>query len=456
MPWLIILAGLLVRSYFVFFKGLNSDQATSLGFIQNPWWQSVWWDNAPPTFYFFGKIIKVLAQSDMGLTTHAMQGLIFLLNGTSFVLLAFYLIRNIRGASLLYWLFALALFPVTLIDGTVIRPAVLIEFFAVLNFLAFKRILNGTTDFKTHALMGLSAIGICVSSYACLLYFIVLAFYFLYEKREIPNGRVSLSEIKAALKAGHYKFLILMFLIFAVLGGVLYTRIRWDHLIWFKNETSFRTSIWASVIWVRNLVGYNWIALLTIFFVSWRLKNWKLPVSFSFLFLFNLISSRAAVEPRFVIFLWPLIFVTMTELDLKFLKLNWIPRPWINGAKLLILFVWIWQTAWFLKEPRSTLSEAVEFAEQSAVQSVLIEMSPSALDYLFPTTPSLKWDDLKSVECPHRVSLIVPTHRPQYNRLETLNFATEYNFELVSETYFLNSKLESMSVSIFQKNCRSQ
>ena len=442
--WIFIVAlavGVLLRIWFVFFKDLNIDQATTLGFIQHDWWGSIWWDNSPPLLYILGKTIKQLCGADLQSTLVVLKIIIFTLSTIS-LYLTVNLIRS-KWPTEWLWIFGLCVFPVALVDTTVIRPTFLTEFFAIVNFVIFLRICNNQRRIGYLVVFAISSFGLLASSYLGALYFAGLLFYYLY-----LNQFKILKPSEFLQKNNRYTAIVFAnAFVSLVVGVILFFEIRWENLSWIGGDTKIIDSIISSFFWARNLMGYNWLALVFFVFGVAYTRRWILFLPIVFLLFINLFTGRVAEEPRFVIFFWPLFFYWIIELDLA------LPRvKWYVFFKYLVVLVWVWQTAWFFKEPRSSLSLAQAYIQESQVDSVVVEISRSALDYAFQGLPQLSWEELKQKACPHKSALVSPQHRPQYDREKHFQVAKEFGFTVDSEKVFL-SKLESIEVLIFKRSC---
>lgn len=435
-------AGILLRLWFVFFKDLNLDQATTLGFIQNEWWGSIWWDNSPPLVYILGKSIKAICGADMDCTLMILKFIIFLTSTISLCLMV-NLLKSKASVSWL-WIFGLCVFPVALVDTTVIRPTFLTEFFAILNFVIFLRIRNQKSRFWHLIVFAVSSFGLLASSYLAAIYFAGLLFYYL------NSERVNfLKPIEFFNKNNRFMAIVLLATLTSlIVGFVLLFEIRWENLSWIGGNSSAADSMMSSLFWIRNLLGYNWLALVLLVFGIVYDRKWILFLPIFFLFGINLLTERVAEEPRFLIFLWPLLFYWILQMDQTFSG-----KKWYFFFRYLMVLVWVWQTAWFLKEPRSSLSAAQLYVQDSKVDSVVVEISSSALDYLFKELPQISWPESAQIPCPYKTALLSPLHRPQYEREKHLQQAKDFGFEIESERLF-SSMLESIEVIVFKKNCQ--
>jgi hypothetical protein len=428
--WLIVIFGLSIKFYFIFFKDLNVDQLVFIGFVKDPSWGSIFWDNYPPLPHTLGKLVVLLGFDFL----KSMRIFIFIVAAIGFLIFSKQLFKRFGFLPT----FLYAVFPVSLVDATVIRPVFLIEFFSILTLHYYLNYIEEKQSRWNYLGLLTSSILLLLTSYTAVLLFFFLGLLGataktkLFDKRSMTNKEI-------------YVFLL-------IFAGALATTffIRWPSLYWISSEISFLDSIQASFLWVRNLFGYSWF-IFSSALVVFIMARAKLPIIFlAIIFSINPILQKAAIEPRFIFCVTPLLFFEFVK---SFQIIGQKKMRFVFAC--LLIFFSVWHSAWFLVNDRSSIESASVWTASQGVNSFIPGLSRSSYFALDSNIPVLSGEQLKQAACPLTSALIMPTHAKAYINGEVLENFKSMGLEVKSEKLFDNSVLEKIHVYIFEKQCQN-
>lgn len=418
----IFLFSIIIRSYMIFFKGLNIDEYTTLGFIDYPDLTSVLWDNQPPLFYLLGKLGHLLP---LDIETYV-KLLVLLLNSIS-VLLYFHLFKR------KHWIFSLivATSPVLLANATLIRPQALIELLAILFLISF----NNFFVLKRKSLADkvkliVSALLLGTATYSA---FFMLAVVFIYF---VLDGRIKLN----------WKLFVGIALM-CVLAVMLLYGIRWRSLDWISSGGSLQTQVESSFVWVRTILGYSWISMfvwITYLFIG---RNWFSLIILAGIFVVNPLLAMAAVEPRFVFILLPILLYLLAcdeRIEARDKRLRLLILP--------IVFMNIWLSAWFIKSQKSQIDAAISWIQTQKTSEIEFLFSKSAANFIINHRSLSPVGDQNSCE---NVKVTVSSlHNPHFFDIDQKMTIPNGEFELIEGKEFADSKLESIKVWTTRRYCK--
>jgi hypothetical protein len=418
----IFIIGILIRSYFVFFKGTNIDEFTSIGFAADPSWQSLFWDNHPPLFYLIGKLLLSMG-TDPELT---LKYLILGINGLSLFLYAL-----IFGKKSPFVFFLLAIAPVSLANSTLIRPTALIELLALTTLYFFIKIFQKKESNKlSKGALIFSFLLLCLTTYTAVLLLGLLTLYAFVQFKWRPQRKQ-----------------VWGLLALAILSSFLLSEIRWGSLQWFTNKTEWLDSMNASLLWLRNMFGYSWVSLGVFGYLISSRKLWFLGVFLFAVISINPLLSIQAMEPRFLMTIIPSIYFIVFDETLSRLSLV---KKRILGGVLLTMFLWL--SAWFTITNKSKLEESIQWVLNKNIQNVDFHFSASAVRVLSFKYPSLQ-GKTGGNDCGYLKAVVKPTHAPDFTQVSEKIQAGLYNFELIEKKEFPGESLEKVVVWIGKSTC---
>ncbi|MES2963140.1 MAG: hypothetical protein V4760_04560 [Bdellovibrionota bacterium] len=327
----ILLAGLALRFVWVVGRGLSRDELTSFAYVFAPEWQSLFWDNAPPTFYALMKGLYALAGSEW-----VLRGFAFLASATSFILFFRFLDREESNLWLLgFW----AVSPTSVVNAS-FRPTVLVELAGIVFFLT----LRSSSLLRILAALG----GLAATSY--------LAFL---------APLVALSEIDWRDR----RRLWLLGAGFLV-AGVGVARINWNALNWLSAGDPWALGK-SSFLMLSQLWGFSLplFAAVTWVLVSHR----KVPRSFivivGLILIGPFVTGHRFSSSRFLILFTPWVVMSIAAV----LRLR---RDIAAGA--LIVLIPAVTTTWFLSHEKSGWREAGSFAVWTGADAIFYTPTPMA------------------------------------------------------------------------------
>ncbi len=393
----------------VFGQSLNLDEAKAIGFILDPSWTSITWDNYPPLFYLIGKILLFLPFDP----TLILKSFVFVTSSASFLLFARFLDRD---RSFSFWVFPLlALLPAAIIYPTLTRPVILIEFFSVLNLLACEKILNDQWGRKNWLLFFGSLTGLMLSTYASVLYVVFLAF--------VMWNRRFFAKLD---RPGKYALAI-----YLIASALLLFAIRWDTLSWLFLESPIYHRSWASALILRNLMTSSWISLVIFCALSlWR-RSYESIFLVALISAVNFVSGVVAYEARFLIFFYPFLFLMFIR-HIQAIGWKW-PR---NLLFALILAISIDSTWFALNMKRSGVQELQKIAKERNVESVGMPREHQAWAFLFPGQTTFELSDFFEQKdfgqkCCHSCLLFDFKNLSKLSSAKAFQRMTELDLELV-------------------------
>lgn len=427
---IILIFGLALKFYFIFFKDLNMDQITFIGFVTDPSWTSIFWDNYPPLSHIVGKVINLLSFQFLPV----FKTFIFLTTAISYLFFSQLIYKKFGPLAVVLY----SVLATGLVDATLIRPVFLIEFFATLNFYFFYSLLENNRQEKFLKFSwGLSAIGLLLSTYTAIVYFVFLAIYFYYKIKD-SNSEINFSRLQK-----------LFFTFILCLAGAGFFLIRWATLNWISIDVSFLSSLKSSFLWIRNLYGYSWFILLSCGALFLYFRNKTGGIFLGIIFLVNPILGRIAIEPRFILFLVPiLIFLLLECVDqIKKISLK-------NSLYLLLIFFALWNTGWFLVNQRSDIEAAQKWLDQKKFDAFLLNLSRSTYFAINPAIQAGQWNSLALRPCPFSAALITTLNKISYDMSKIHNDAEINGYQIIEEKLFKESPLENIHIFIFEKKCK--
>lgn len=333
---------LVFRAYFIFFRGISIDEASFWGYVRTPGWSSIFWANYPPLFIFLFKCLYGFGFESFQFA----RGIIFCISAIGFVLL-FDTFKGKKDSvpALVFW----SICPASLV-ALGFAPAVFIEFFSILGWIAFKK--------NKKALVIISLLGMLLTSYTAFIYVIFL--FVLFQLKE-----------SSLFKLKFFKYLFLIFCLVAV-GATIF--IRWNYLSWLKSG-SLRESFFASFEFLRNLVGYSWIGLIAYVSLLAYSKNRKVIFTCLLMailiFAVNIIGGLVAKEPRFILFFVPWLIASFYEISKKSRLISFI----FLGA----LF---YHVLWFAITKKSGLEDAIQQVQIDQVRELHTDLRQSLLAFI--------------------------------------------------------------------------
>lgn len=418
---IVLTIGVILRAYFVFFKGHNVDEYVSLGFISFDGLSSAFWDNHPPLFYLVGKLLKLWPAQ----TKTIIEVFIFVCSVLSMLLLN--KLNNIRpqflGALLI------AAFPVTIINCTIIRPTALIELLVIGNFYIFWKYLENKAVTKAQTVFGiLTTLALIATTYVSFIYFFICAAIYLNQR----NFKVS-------------KFKLGVIVAFLGLLGFILSYIAWPTLGWIDADEGILQTFESAAVLVRNIFGYSWTILAIVAILAIVQKNYFLIGLMLLAFAINPILGTKAIEPRFI---YPLAAVSFI------LFLNAIQKIQIEKLKTAVIvvsaFFYLWVVAWFVKTERSGFEEAIGWMQSQQINAVGDSISLGAYKGIGVEMPV---ENLQSEKCPLVIGVPFPTHAAGYKNGKFFRDALAHGFRLKSVKLFSEGGLEPVNVWIFEKDC---
>lgn len=166
----------------------------------------------------------------------------------------------------------------------------------------------------------------------------------------------------------------ILFLIFGIVAATATIFIRWNYLSWMK-AGSISESLLASFEFIRNLVGYSWLALASYIGLLIYSKNRNLIFTFALMaFLLcaiNLLAGLAAKEPRFVLFFVPWLVVAFCEISQKSRILSFI-----------FLSSLFYHVSWFAVTKKSGLEEVIQQAQVDQVSNLHTDLGKGLLTFI--------------------------------------------------------------------------
>lgn len=334
MKLFILIGGLTLRFAWVALRGLSRDELTSLGYIFEPTWQSVFWDNAPPTFYVFMKSLWGVSGSEWVLRIAA-----FGISATSFVLFFQFLDREEKNLWLLgFW----ALSPTSVVNAT-FRPTILAELAGIVFFLALR---SGKTWKIVVSIAALAA-----STFVAFLAPLVAA-----------------SEID--LREKKNRFLLVAGAFAGIYGA---TRINWGALGWLGTDR-VGDLLESSVLLLSQLWGFSlplFLAVLWVLFTNRKITR-PLVLIVALAFVGPLVLGHRFGSSRFFILCTPWVLMSIAQV----LRLR---RDFAAGA--LIVIIPAITTFWFLKHEKSGWSEAGRQLAKKEEKAIFF--APSSLAHYF-------------------------------------------------------------------------
>jgi hypothetical protein len=354
---LIFILGLYLRAFIILSQGLNSDEAKAIGFILDQSWTSITWDNYPPLFYLIGKFIALTPINPI----LGLKLFVCMVSSSSL----FFFLRFLKRQEIFpFWASLLiAIWPVSIFYSTLVRPLVLIEFFAILNFSYFEDLVQGRRHRRAWLLFYGSLVGLMLSTYASALYFAYLAF--------LAWRRKLLGELDAFERWTAFLFFL------ASCCWML--AVRWKNLNWLFLDISMIEKGHASAFLLKNLLASNWLFLGLFAILSiWRQSIESLALV-AIVFAINIVGGLAIYEARFLLFFYPILFWQIIH------HFQAVSPTWFRHLIYMVAtFLAMSSVYSFLHLQRSGLSEIQTLSQQRSIEAIAGPIDQNTMAILFP------------------------------------------------------------------------
>jgi hypothetical protein len=416
----ILLLGMGIRAYFSFFLPHNIDEYITIGYVNNPSWASVTWDNYPPFYYLLGKFLGLISPNHV----LNLSILSFALSSASLFLIW----KTANWKSPLAALLA-SLYAVSYLNSTMTRPVALVEFFAALNFFFYQRLVQEHTNQKEVNLwpFSFSAIGLLISSYSSLLYFALL-FFLAFRDKVLNRQRLGL------------------FLGFLSFSTFYYFSIKWGSLGWIRARGGISDSIQASYELLKNIFGYSRPALwIFLGLFVWDRSVFALAAVLA-VFLVNPILGTTATEPRFLISIVPLIL----WMSLQTLKT---PSHKIFRTILSLMIVGLFarQMQMALDTRQSGFEEAMAWLKTDKDLVLWQTLTPVPIHAIDPERELVTNSRNR---CIPKVALLFSRHTDSaYFSIDRLQWLTDSDYKLIQKKEFAIDSVEPISIVVYERDC---
>jgi hypothetical protein len=354
---LIFILGFCLRAYTILSQGLNADEAKAVAFVLDPSWTSITWDNYPPLFYLIGKFIALTPINPV----LGLKLFVCLVSAGSL----FFFLRLLKRQEIFpFWAFLLiAIWPVSIFYSTLVRPLILIEFFAILNYSYFEDLARGRRDRRTWNLFFASLVGLTLSTYVSAIYIAYLGF--------LSWRRKMLGELD--------NFESTVAVVYFLVSCAWMLAIRWKNLSWLFINVSLSEKAQASVFLLKNLLASDW-TLLGLFagLAVWRQSLESLAV-ISIVFAINLFTGMAIYEARFLLFFYPVLFLQLLS-HLQLMNPVWLRHVVYAGVFLLSLQ----SVSSVVQVKRSGLAELQTISGMQNFDTIAGPLDQMSMAHLFP------------------------------------------------------------------------